>query len=76
MCQLLVQFGGDDRIAPDDHDYDDIRATVIGALANLADGGHVPKDQSFVQRVQEIGAKTASANVRSAVGRFMKRLQE
>lgn len=63
-------------IAPDDHDYDDIRATVIGALANLADGGHVPKDQSFVQRVQEIGAKTASANVRSAVGRFMKRLQE
>lgn len=63
-------------IATDDHDYDDIRATVIGALAHLADAAHVPKDQSFVQRVQELGAKTASANVRSAVGRFVKRLQE
>ena len=63
-------------IAPDDHDYDDIRATVIGALAHLADAADLPKDQNFLQSVQEIGAKTASANVRSAVGRFMKRLQE
>ena len=63
-------------IATDDHDYDDIRATVIGALAHLKDATHVPKDQSFVQHVRELAAKTGSTPLRAAVGRFMKRLQE
>jgi hypothetical protein len=63
-------------IVPDDKDYDDIRATVIGALAHVTDARHVPKDRGFVQGVQALGAKTASPNVRSAVGRFMEKLQE
>jgi hypothetical protein len=63
-------------IVPDDQDYDDIRATVVGALAHVADPAHLPKDQGFVKSVQELGAKSTSANVRSAVGRFMDKLQE
>jgi|HubBroStandDraft_4_1064222.scaffolds.fasta_scaffold105798_2 hypothetical protein len=63
-------------IVPDDQDYDDIRATVIGALAHVVDPAHMPKDQGFVKRVEELGAKSTSANVRSAVGRFMENLQQ
>lgn len=63
-------------IVPDSQDYDDIRATVVGALAHVADPQNIPKDQDFVKRVEELGAKSASANVRSAVGRFMEKLQE
>lgn len=63
-------------IARDAHDYDDIHATVMGALAHAADRAQLPKDQGFVQGVKELAAKTSSLNVRSAAGRLLDKLQE
>jgi hypothetical protein len=63
-------------IASDDKDFDDIRATVIGALAHAADPADVRKNEGLVRSVQELGQRTASPNVRSAVGRLIEKLQE
>jgi hypothetical protein len=62
-------------ILNDNKDYDDIRATVIGTLAHVADAAHTPKDEGFVNHLRNL-AESGSANVRSAVGRFMEKLQQ
>jgi hypothetical protein len=62
-------------ILNDNKDYDDIHATVIGTLAHVVDAAHTPKDQGFVNNLRNLAA-SGSANVRSAVGRFMEKLQQ
>lgn len=62
-------------ILRDNTDFDDIHATVIGALAHVADAAHTPKDQAFVSHLRDLAA-SGSANVRSAVDRFMEKLQQ
>lgn len=62
-------------IVPDNHDYDDIRATLIGALAHAVEPQNLPKDADFLRTIEDLGAKTTSANIRSAVGRLVQKLR-
>jgi hypothetical protein len=61
-------------IVTDDKDYEDIRATALGALTHLAEHHAVNRDQDFVARVREIAASTPLQNLRATAGRFMKGL--
>jgi hypothetical protein len=62
-------------IVTDDKDYEDIRATALGALAHLADRQDLHGDSRFMDRVKEL-ASAPLQNLRASAGRFMQKLQK
>jgi hypothetical protein len=61
-------------IVTDSKDYEDIRATALGALTHAAEHLNTRSDQGFVDRVRQIAAETPLANLRAAAGKFMNNL--
>jgi hypothetical protein len=61
-------------IVTDSKDFEDIRATVLGALTHGAEHHNVRSDQGFVDRIRQIAAETPLANLRAAAGKFMNNL--
>jgi hypothetical protein len=62
-------------IVMDEKDYEDIRATTLGALTHMAVHQSVRSDRGFVERIRQIEATTPLQNLRATAGRFMKNLQ-
>lgn len=60
------------KIVDDDGDYDEIRATALGALTHIEDYAHTRADSEFVARVDGLKS-TASGALRSAASQFAKR---
>jgi hypothetical protein len=55
----------------DKSDFEDIRATSLGALATAPDHQHLREDTSFLDAVKQLGRDTGLPNLNAAVGRFL-----
>lgn len=60
------------RIVADDKDYDEIRATALGALTHVREFARARADPKLVARVDELRSKTRGF-LRDAAARFVKR---
>ena len=58
-------------IVMDDSDFEDIRATTLGALANAPEHTGLRGDPDFLDRVRQLGAQGSLANLRAAAMRLM-----
>jgi hypothetical protein len=61
------------QIVNDDNDYEDIRATTLGALAGAPEHGHLRSDANFMDRVVQLGAQNALPNLRAAAMRLIRK---
>lgn len=59
----------------DDKEYDDIQATALTALAQFGDEKAVAKDQTLLNRINELG-NAKSAKVKKTAKRFMARYEK
>ncbi|MEA2760380.1 MAG: hypothetical protein QOH65_2993 [Methylobacteriaceae bacterium] len=62
------------KIILDKSDFEDIRATALGALANAPDHQHLFHDTAFIDAIKKLGSEGPLQNLHSAVGRFMSKL--
>jgi hypothetical protein len=59
------------KIVLDNSDFEDIRATSLGALASAPDHQALRHDSGFMEQVKQLEAAGPLANLRAAAGRFM-----
>jgi len=55
----------------DGSDYEDIRATTLGALASAPEYQALRSDSTFLDQVRQLGAQTSLKNLRAAANRLM-----
>jgi hypothetical protein len=60
-------------IVMDDSDFEDIRATALGALANGPEHQALRSDSQFLEQVRQLGAQAPLPNLRAAAIRLMTR---
>jgi hypothetical protein len=58
-------------IVTDDSDYEDIRATSLGALASAPEHQALRSDPGFLDQVRQLGAQAPLKNLRAAANRLM-----
>jgi hypothetical protein len=58
-------------IVLDDSDFEDIRATSLGALATAPEHQALRQDSGFVERIKQLEAASPLANLSAAAGRFV-----
>lgn len=58
-------------IVVDDSDYEDIRATSLGALASAPEHQALRSDPGFLDQVRQLGAQAPLKNLRAAANRLM-----
>jgi hypothetical protein len=58
-------------IVMDNNDFEDIRATALGALANGPLHHIIHDDGGFLDQIKKLGAQTPLDNLRAAAGRFL-----
>jgi hypothetical protein len=58
-------------IVMDNTDFEDIRATALGALANGPLHHIIHDDPGFLDEIKNLGAQTPLTNLRAAAGRFL-----
>jgi hypothetical protein len=61
------------QIVDDDTDFEDIRATTLGALAGAPEHGHLRSDPNFMARIVRLGAQAALPNLRAAAMRLIRK---
>jgi hypothetical protein len=64
------------KIVADEDDYNDIRATALGALAHGREARETPVDPKLVEAVQQVGESTQSRSIRSAARRFLRSTEQ
>ena len=63
-------------VVADESDFDEIRATSLGALAYGREARDKPADPKFVSTVQKLSETTRSKAMRSSIERFLRSTQE